>query len=87
MAFSPNHSCMSRIKFKKNIIEFQKDKGGTKGATFLFVRPAGRTYLEVQVLYRPDRGNGWLIGKGVHREVESEGSRRQSAGLTNRNRI
>jgi len=21
------------------------------------VRPAGRTYLKVQVLYRPDRGN------------------------------
>ena len=26
-------------------------------------------------------------GKGVHREVESEGSRRQSPELTNRNRI
>ena len=26
-------------------------------------------------------------GKGVHREVESEGSLRQSAGPTNRNRI
>ena len=25
--------------------------------------------------------------KGVHREVESEGSRRQNLGLTNRNRI
>jgi len=25
---------------------------------FLLVRPAGRTHLEVQVLYRPDRGNG-----------------------------
>jgi len=23
---------------------------------FLFVRPAGRTYLEVEVLYTPDRG-------------------------------
>lgn len=26
-------------------------------------------------------------GKDVHREVESEGSRRQTSGLTNRNRI
>ena len=26
-------------------------------------------------------------GKGVHREVESEGSRRQKSGLTDRNRI
>ena len=24
---------------------------------FIVVRPAGRTHLEVQVLYRPDRGN------------------------------
>jgi hypothetical protein len=23
---------------------------------FVFVRPAGRTYLEVEVLYTPDRG-------------------------------
>jgi hypothetical protein len=27
------------------------------GAYFIWVRPAGRVYLEVQVLYRPDRGN------------------------------
>ncbi|RKX75730.1 MAG: hypothetical protein DRP49_04230 [Spirochaetes bacterium] len=26
-------------------------------APFFFVRPAGRTYLEVRVLYRPDKGN------------------------------
>jgi hypothetical protein len=26
-------------------------------------------------------------GKGVHREIESEGSRRQTSGLTNRNHI
>ena len=26
-------------------------------------------------------------GKGVHREVESEGSRRQTSGLTNRNHM
>jgi hypothetical protein len=51
------------------------------------VRPAGRTHLEVKVLYRPDRGNGSPDGKGVRRETESEGSRRQNAGLTNRNRI
>jgi hypothetical protein len=24
---------------------------------FFIVRPAGRTHLEVKVLYRPDRGN------------------------------
>ena len=28
------------------------------GWGLFYVRPAGRTYLEVEVLYRPDRGNG-----------------------------
>ena len=41
----------------------------------------------MKVSYEPDRGNRKPDGKGVHREVESEGSRRQSAGSTNRNRM
>lgn len=49
-----------------------------------FVRPAGRVHQEVQVLYRPDRGNFQPDGKGVRREVESEGSRRQSPGFGGR---
>jgi hypothetical protein len=51
------------------------------------VCPAGHTYLEVKVLYKPDSGNCQPDGKGVGREAESEGSRRQNAGPTNRNRI
>jgi hypothetical protein len=43
--------------------------------------------LKVKVLYRPDRRNCYLDGKGVRREAESEGSRRQNAGPTNRKRI
>jgi hypothetical protein len=54
---------------------------------FRLVRPAGRTHLEVRVLYTPGKGKCQLNGNGVHREVESGGSRRQSAGLTNRKRI
>jgi len=46
-----------------------------------FARPAGRVHQEVQVLYRPDRGTCQPDGKGVHREEESEGSRRQTPGL------
>ena len=38
-------------------------------------------------LSRPDQGNCKPNGKGVHREVGSEGSRRQSAGPTNRKRM
>ena len=63
--------------------------GGRRGQPRLLpdVRPAGRIFKGVKVSCRPGRGNYELNGKGVHREVESEGSRRQSADLTNRNRI
>jgi hypothetical protein len=54
---------------------------------FFFVRPAGRTHLEVQVLYTPGMGKCQPNGKGVAGDCESGGSRRQSAGLTNRKRI
>jgi len=30
--------------------------GGIEPPFFAFVRPAGRTYLEVKVLYSPDKG-------------------------------
>ena len=60
---------------------------GVHSGAFSFVRPAGRTNLEVQVLRRPVTGNCQPDGKGVRRKAESEGSRRQNAGLTNRNRI
>ena len=54
--------------------------------TFL-VRPA-RTYSNgCKSLKRPDNGKYIANGKGVHREVESEGSLRQTSGLTYRNLI
>jgi len=65
----------------------KQKKPAAKAVGFFFVRPAGRTYLEVKVLCGPGKGNRKPDGKGVHREVESEGSRRQNAGPTNRNRI
>jgi len=40
--------------------------------------------LEVKVLYTPGKGKCELNGKGVRRKAESEGSCRQTAGLTNR---
>ena len=43
--------------------------------------------MEVEVLYGPGKGNRHPNGKGVAGDCESEGSRRQSAGLTNRKRI
>ena len=43
--------------------------------------------MEVKVLYTPGKGKCSLNGKGVHREVESEGSCRQSAGSTIRKPI
>ncbi len=40
-----------------------------------------------RLLNRPDRGKVTAKGKGVRRETESEGSRRQTSGLTYRNPI
>ena len=41
----------------------------------------------MKVLSVPGSGKHIAKGKGVHREVESEGSPRQTLGLTNRNHI
>ena len=41
----------------------------------------------MKVLSAPGSGKHIAKGKGVHREVESEGSPRQTLGLTNRNHI
>jgi len=41
----------------------------------------------VKVLSVPGSGKHIAKGKGVHREVESEGSPRQTLGPTNRNHI
>ena len=54
---------------------------------FCWVRPAGRTYLEVKVLYTLGKEKCQPNGKGVAGDCESGGSCRQSAGLTNRKRI
>ena len=52
-----------------------------------FVRPA-RTYSKgCKSLNCPDSGKVTAKGKGVRRETESEGSQRQTSGLTDRNPI
>lgn len=69
------------------------DKGNKKRwkcrskSTVSLVRPA-RTYSNgCKSLKRPDNGKYIANGKGVHREVESEGSLRQISCLTYRNLI
>ena len=52
-----------------------------------FVRPAWANSNECKSRMRPDSGKHIADGKGVHREVESEGSLKQNSGLTNRNHI
>lgn len=53
----------------------------------LVVRPA-RTYSNgCKSPDRPDSGKVTAKGKGVHREVESEGSRRQKVGPMNKNLV
>ena len=56
-------------------------------AAFLRAVPGKATHLEVQVLDGPGSRNHLLNGKRGHREVGSEGCRRQNAGPTKRNRI
>ena len=52
-----------------------------------FVRPA-RTYSNgCKSPSRPNSGKATAESKGIHREVESEGSRRQTSDLTYRNLI
>ena len=53
----------------------------------MLVRPAGRTYLGVKVPCTPGKGKVLAKSKGVPREGESEGSRRQNAAPMNKNRI
>ena len=51
------------------------------------VRPARTCSKGCKSLNRPDSGKVTAKGKGVRRETESEGSRRQTSGLTDRNPI
>ena len=51
------------------------------------VRPARTHSNGCKSLNRPDSGKVTAEGKGVRRETESEGSRRQTSGLTDRNPI
>jgi hypothetical protein len=62
-------------KYFSMIGNLKREDRATYPLFFLCARQ-GRTYLEVQVLYRPDRGDCQPEGKGVRREVESEESRR-----------
>ena len=66
----------------------QKAKGGGRNRLPpIFVRPA-RTYSNgCKSPNRPDSGKVTAKGKGVHREVESEGSRRQTVGPMNKNLV
>ena len=38
------------------VFSIRKKGGASESFPFLLVRPAGRTYLEVEVLYSPDKG-------------------------------
>ena len=50
-----------------------------------FSAPSGRMFQGVEVPNPPDSGKDIAKGKGVPGNWESEGSRRQITGLTNRN--
>ena len=60
---------------------------GQNGRPLSVVRPARTHSNGCKSLNRPDSGKVTAKGKGVRRETESEGSRRQTSGLTDRNPI
>ena len=74
---------MGRLDFS----EIMKGLHVTPYSPFIAVRPAGARSNGWKSRTRPDSGKCIAYGKGVHREVESEGSRRQTSGLTNRNHM
>jgi hypothetical protein len=43
---------------------YEQDPRAPSGVGGLFVRPAGRTHLEVKILYTPDTGEVLAEGKG-----------------------
>ena len=51
------------------------------------VRPAWAQSNGCKSRVRVDSAKHIAKGKGVHREMESEGNRRRTSGLTNRNHI
>lgn len=53
----------------------KKLSGQTKPDSFLYCAPGGARFLRVQVPNPPGSGKDVAEGKGVHREMESEGSR------------
>ena len=89
----PSHiSPPRKILFSLNEFRFRllaPPGGGACPATPAkkFCAPGMAFIQEVQVLCGPRRGGTASLSKGVHREVESEGSGWQSMAMTNRNRI
>ena len=57
------------------------------GLSPLFVRPAWAYSNGCKSLSRPDNGKATAKDKGVRGDAESEGSRRQTSALTDRNMI
>ena len=71
-----------------------KSPSGFPGGDFCVSAPGGARFLRVKVPNPPGSGKDIAEGKGVHREVEYEGSRMweqtnhgQISGLTDRNLI
>ena len=84
----PNSSLTRKsIDLEKETEHIKIPDSCVKAIGYFLVRPA-RTYSNgCKSLKRPDNGKYIANGKGVHREVESEGSLRQISGLTYRNLI
>ncbi len=57
------------------LMKYLLQKDSSFSAVFLLGAPSGARFQQVQDLNPPGSGKDIAVGKGVHREVESEGSR------------
>lgn len=71
------------LKFPNNV----EQECGNSTFLFFFVCSARALSNGCKSRVSPNSGNYIANGNGVHRELESEGSRQQTSDLTNRNFI
>ena len=73
-------SLLKTFAYKKRVSDFSSE-------TLFLVRPAWAYSNGCKSLSRPDNGKATAKDKGVRGDAESEGSRRQTSALTDRNMI
>ena len=81
---------LKRFAFRAKMLYLctsEEERALNTGFFPLFVRPAWAYSNGCKSLSRPDNGKATAKDKGVRGDAESDGSRRQTSALTDRNMI